>query len=343
MTQLDVLDTDRLTPYLEAHVAGFQGPISATKFSGGQSNPTFHVKAGSGDYVLRRQPPGKLLKSAHAVDREYRVMRALADTDVPVPEVYHLCEDRAVIGSLFFLMALCNGRIFWNAAIPEVDPVQRSAMYAEMNRVLSGLHAVDPKAVGLGDYGRPGNYFERQVGRWSKQYRASETEHIQALEDVMVWLADNMPEDDGQVTLVHGDYRLDNLVWHPDEPRVIAVLDWELSTLGHPLADLAYQCMQLRMSPQGETLSGLAGLDRHELGIPSEQEYVAAYCERRGIAQIEHWEFYLVFSFFRFAAIIQGVYKRARDGNASSSEATRLGRMVAPLATQAMQIIRDGA
>jgi len=343
MTQVDQLDCERLARYLERNVADFRGPLSADKFAGGQSNPTFHIKAMSGEYVLRRQPPGELLKSAHAVDREFRVMRALADTAVPVPTMYHLCEDREVIGSMFFLMAYCPGRIFWDAAIPEVDNIQRSAMYDAMNQLLASLHALDPEAVGLGDYGRSGNYFERQVNRWQKQYRASETEHIQAMEDTMIWLHDNMPADDGQVSLVHGDYRLDNLVWHSSEPRVIAVLDWELSTLGHPLADLAYQCMQLRMSPGGSTLSGLQGKDRNALGIPTEKEYVDAYCERRGIEHIDHWEFYLVFSFFRFAAIIQGVYKRARDGNASSTEAARLGRMVEPLTTMATEIIDGGA
>ena len=343
MSQVDTLDTERLAAYLEANVAGFKGPITADKFEGGQSNPTFHIKAASGEYVLRRQPPGKLLKSAHAVDREFRVMNALQNTDVPVPRMYHLCEDRDVVGSMFYIMEFCQGRIFWDAAIPEVDNAQRTAMYDEMNRVLAALHGVDVDAVGLADYGKPGNYFERQMGRWSKQYRASEINHIQAMEDLMEWLENNKPADDGQVSLVHGDYRLDNMMWHPTEPRVIAVLDWELSTLGHPLADLAYQCMQLRMPPEGGNLSGLQGKDREALGIPTEQEYVKAYCERRGIDHIDHWEFYLAFSFFRLAAIAQGVAKRAQEGNASSKKAGWAAQVVEPLASMAMQIVREGA
>ena len=343
MSQVDSLDTEHLAAYLEAHVDGFQGPLTATKFDGGQSNPTFHLRAASGEYVLRRQPPGKLLKSAHAVDREFRVMNALRDTAVPVPRMYHLCEDRDVIGSMFYVMEFCQGRIFWDAAIPEVDNDARTAMYTEMNRVLAALHDVDLEATGLTDYGKPGSYFERQLGRWSKQYRASEINHIPAMEDLMAWLEEHLPADDGQVSLVHGDYRLDNMMWHPEEPRVIAVLDWELSTLGHPLADLAYQCMQLRMPQEGGNLSGLQGKDRQSLGIPTEQEYVKAYCERRGIDHIDHWEFYLAFSFFRLAAIAQGVAKRAQDGNASSKKAAAVGQVVEPLASMAMQIVREGA
>jgi aminoglycoside phosphotransferase (APT) family kinase protein len=343
MSQTDRLDTDRLTAYLESAMPGFKGPISAEKFSNGQSNPTFHIRAASGAYVLRRQPPGQLLKSAHAVDREFRVMSALADSRVPVPRMYHLCEDREVIGSLFYVMELCRGRVLWNPAIPDVDRAQRSAMYDEMNRILATLHEVDLAAAGLTDYGKPGNYFERQVGRWSKQYRASRFGHIQAMEDLTQWLEQHIPADDGQVALVHGDFRLDNMMWHPDQPEVIAVFDWELSTLGHPLADLAYQCMQLRMSPESAHLQGLQGLDREALGIPTEQAYVAAYCERRGIAAIEHWEFYLAFSFFRLAAILQGVAKRAQEGNASSSQAAWDGDRVETLAERAMQIVREGA
>ncbi|MFP1683257.1 phosphotransferase [Alloalcanivorax sp. C16-1] len=343
MSQVDTLDTDRLTAYLEQHVPGFKGPMSAEKFEGGQSNPTFRIKAASGEYVLRRQPPGKLLKSAHAVDREFRVMNALRDSDVPVPRMYHLCEDPDVIGSMFYVMEFCQGRIFWDAAIPEVDNAARTAMYTEMNRVLAALHDVDLDAVGLTDYGKPGSYFERQLGRWTKQYRASEINPIQAMEDLMTWLEQNQPADDGQVSLVHGDYRLDNMMWHPTEPKVIAVLDWELSTLGHPLADLAYQCMQLRMPPEGGNLSGLQGKDRHALGIPTEQEYVAMYCERRGIDRIDHWEFYLAFSFFRLAAIAQGVAKRAQEGNASSKRAGWAAQVVEPLAAMAMKIVREGA
>jgi aminoglycoside phosphotransferase (APT) family kinase protein len=329
-----------LLSWLRQHVDGFAGPARLEKFKGGQSNPTFRLTAASGTYVLRRQPPGKLLKSAHAVDREYRVMQALAGTAVPVPRVYSLCEDRDVIGATFYVMAYSRGRIFWQAALPELDnPGQRAALYDEMNRVLAELHKVDPAAVGLEDYGMPGNYFARQLARWTGQYRASELQKIPAMEELIAWLEQNQPPDDGRVALVHGDYRLDNLVFHPDEPRIIAVLDWELSTLGHPFADLAYQCMQLRMPAEQAATPGLAGLDRASLGIPSESEYVNRYCQRTGIDGIDNWTFYLAFSFFRLAAIIQGVAKRAVDGNASNARAAELGRWVEPLARMALEVV----
>ena len=336
---VDQLDTERLQEYLKQQLPGFSGPVSASKFSGGQSNPTFKLKTGAGTYVLRRQPPGKLLKSAHAVDREFRVMQALAGSDVPVPNVVHLCEDRDVIGSMFYLMEYCEGRIFWDAALPELDNTQRADFYEEMNRVLAALHSVDIDAVGLSDYGRPGNYFERQFGRWQGQYRASELQAIPAMDQLIQWLGDHLPEDDGRVALVHGDYRLDNIMFHPSESRAIAVLDWELSTLGHPFADLAYQCMQLRMPAESGNISGLMNVDRERLGIPSEKDYVARYCERMGIDRIDNWAFYLAFSFFRLAAIIQGVAKRAHDGNASSKNAATLGALVEPLAMMALDVI----
>ncbi len=336
---LEQLPVEKLEKYLAAPIDGFRGPLKVTKFSGGQSNPTFKLEAKSGTYVLRRQPPGKLLKSAHAVDREFRVMRALADTDVPVPRVLHLCEDRELIGSLFYVMEYCDGRIFWNAALPEVNKPERTAIYDEMNRVLAALHSVDIDAAGLSDYGRPGNYFQRQFERWSGQYRASEIDKIDAMDRLIDWLSGNLPENDGRVALVHGDYRLDNIIFHPSEPRAIAVLDWELSTLGHPFADLAYQCMQLRMPAQGDKISGLMGADRSALGIPSEAEYVARYCERMGVDRIDNWAFYLAFSFFRLAAIIQGVAKRAQDGNASNKNAAKLGALVDPVAHMALDII----
>ena len=253
------LDTTALEHYLEKNVPDFKGPLSAEKFAGGQSNPTFKLTAGDTSYVLRRKPPGELLKSAHAVDREFKVISALRDTDVPVPKTYALCEDESIIGSMFYVMEYMDGRILWDPALPEArDNAERSAIYDAMNATMAALHRVDVDAVGLADYGRPGNYFERQVGRWSKQYRASETQTIQEMEALMRWLPANMPADDGLVSLVHGDYRLDNMMFHHQEPRVIALLDWELSTLGHPLADLANQCMAW-MLPRDAGVKGLAG------------------------------------------------------------------------------------
>ncbi len=332
----------RLLEYLSANLEGFTGPARLQKFPGGQSNPTFKLCAASGNYVLRRQPPGKLLKSAHAVDREFRVISSLSASHVPVPRVYRLCESADVIGSMFYIMDYCEGRIFWDAALPQLDShAERTAIYNEMNRVLAELHQVKPDTVGLSDYGKPGNYFERQLGRWSAQYQASETREIAAMEDLITWLESNQPADDGRIALVHGDYRMDNLVFHQTKPEIIAVLDWELSTLGHPFADLAYQCMQLRMPSKGGQIPGLAGIDRHSLGIPEEEEYVADYCRRMDIDAIENWPFYLAFSFFRLAAIVQGVAKRAADGNASNEKAAALGQWVEPLALQALAVIGE--
>ena len=336
---VETLDAEVLGPYLEANVDGFSDLIDIEKFADGQSNPTFRVRARSGVYVLRRQPPGKLLKSAHAVDREYRVLAALADTDVPVARVHHLCEDRDVIGSMFYVMEFCDGRILWDSAIPEVGKAERSAIYDEMNRVLAALHRVDIDKAGLTDFGKPGSYFERQYDRWSSQYRASELRRIDAMESLMSWLGENLPHDDGRVSLVHGDYRLDNMIFDASEPRVIALLDWELSTLGHPFADVGYQCMQLRMPARIGSISGLRGKDLDALGIPTEDEYVARYCERMGIDGIENFGFYVAFSFFRLAAIIQGVAKRARDGNASNKNAAQMGEYVEPMAELALEAI----
>jgi aminoglycoside phosphotransferase (APT) family kinase protein len=334
------LDTTRLQGYLEEHVPGFSGDLTAEKFPGGQSNPTFKLSAGGQHYVLRRKPPGELLKSAHAVDREYRVITALRDTDVPVAQTYCLCEDEDVIGSMFYVMEYMDGRVFWDATLPEVDSrEERAAIYDEMNRVLAALHNVDYDAVGLADFGRPGNYFERQISRWTKQYRASETERNDNMERLIAWLPANLPEDDGVVSLVHGDYRLDNVMFHKTEPRIIAVLDWELSTLGHPLADLSYQCMAWAL-PQSDTgMSGLGGLDRKALGLPTDEEYIARYCERTGRDRIDHWNFYMVFCFFRLAAILQGVKKRALIGTASSAEADARAAAVDPLAEYGVSLI----
>ena len=342
MTTLATLDKEKLASYLEANMANFRGPLTASKFSGGQSNPTYRIDAASGSYVLRRQPPGVLLKSAHAVDREYRVMRALADTNVPVPAVYHLCEDRDVTGSMFYLMELCEGHIYWQAALPEIgSSSQRAHMYAEMNRVLAAIHSVDLDQVGLQHFGKPGNYFQRQYDRWASQYRASELEPIPEMNRLIEWLGETLPADDGRVSLVHGDYRLDNMIFAPDNQRVVAVLDWELSTLGHPYADLAYQCMCLRQPASGQknAMSGLGGLDTSGLGIPSEEEYVAQYCQRMGIEEgIDNWNFYVAFSMFRMAAIAQGVAKRATQGNASSDSARQMGARVQPLAAMALAL-----
>ena len=339
--ETQTLDIASLESYLADNLPGFAGPLQTEKFPGGQSNPTFKLSAGGTDYVLRRKPPGELLKSAHAVDREYRVITALRDTDVPVPNTYLLCEDDNVIGSMFYIMEYKEGRILWDPQLPEAkDNADRAAIYDAMNQTLAALHNVDVDAVGLTDYGRPGNYFERQLSRWSKQYRASETRHIAAMESLMSWLAARMPEDDGIVSLVHGDYRLDNMMFHPTEPRVIALLDWELSTLGHPLADLANQCMAWRLPREGG-VKGMAGVDRKALGIPSDEEYVARYCERTGRDGIENWNFYIVFSLFRLAAILQGIVKRAQIGTASSTEADSRGEFVIPLAEMGVALIEE--
>ena len=333
-----LVDEQRLAAYLEEHLEGFRGPLSAEKFPGGQSNPTFRIDAASGVYVLRRKPPGKLLKSAHAVDREYRVISALANSDVPVARAYHLCTDEAVIGSMFYLMEYMDGRIFWDPALPGLGPDERGAVYEEMGRVLAHIHAIHPGAHDLADFGKPGNYFERQFDRWSGQYRASATEVIADMETLMSWLAENMPPDDGRVALVHGDFRLDNLIFDPVEATIIAVVDWELSTLGHPLADLAYQCMQWHFPNTGR-LRGLADVDIGKLGIPDEKTYVAAYLEQTGMPAVENWSFYLAFCFFRLAAIVQGVKKRALDGNASSPAALQMGELVYPLSALGMKTI----
>jgi aminoglycoside phosphotransferase (APT) family kinase protein len=338
---VDQLNTATLGPYLEANIEGFRDLREAAKFARGQSNPTFLLTAGSGQYVLRRQPPGELLPSAHAVDREFRVIKALRDTGVPVPRAIHLCEDREVIGSMFYVMSYVEGRIFWNPALPELDTAGRAGIYDEANRVLAILHEVDTEAVGLGDYGYPGNYYERQISRWTKQYRLAETEPIEAMDRLMAWLPEHLPDDDGQVSLIHGDYRLENIIFHPDRPAALAVLDWELSTLGHPYSDLAHQCLQLRLG-KNAVIAGLGDIDRTALGIPSEADYLEAYCRRRGLGKIRNWNFYMIFSFFRLAAILQGVLKRAIDGNASSPRAFEYGALTPALASMAVDLIENG-
>ncbi|KFA94123.1 phosphotransferase family protein [Archangium violaceum] len=336
---IDTLNVENLQEYLAARISDFGTIQECTKFAGGQSNPTFLVRTEKSRYVLRRKPPGVLLKSAHAVDREYRVMKALAATQVPVPRMLTLCDDDSVIGSMFYVMEFVEGRIFWNSALPEQTPAERRAIYGEMVRVLAAMHTVNLEQAGLTDYGRPGNYFERQIKRWTEQYRASQTGTLPAMEKLMEWLPANVPADDGRVALNHGDYRMDNVMFHPAESRIVAVLDWELSTLGHPWADLAYQCMNLRLPPDA-AIPGLGGLDREALGIPSEEEYVARYCELTGIKAIPNWDFYIIFSFFRIAAILQGVYKRALDGNASSKKAMDYGALAGPISEMAVAMIR---
>jgi len=336
------IDEASLERYLSAHLQGFKGPLEAEKFPGGQSNPTFRITAGGKQYVLRRKPPGQLLKSAHQVDREYRVMKALGSTDVPVPRMHLLCEDDSVIGSTFFVMEYLEGRIFWDPALPDFSKAERTRLYDDMNRILAALARLDPAAVGLSEFGRPGSYYARQTKRWTEQYRASETVTIPEMEILIDWLVKNMPPDDGLISIVHGDYRLDNMIFHPAEPRCLAVVDWELSTLGHPYSDIAYQCMQWRLPNEG-VFRGLGGVDRAALGIPTEEDYVARFCERMGIASIPIWTFCLVFNFFRLAAIIQGVYKRGLDGSASNREsALQRGAQVPMMARMAIDLI-DGA
>lgn len=317
---------------MTAHVAGFEGPLSAEKFSVGQSNPTYLLRASSGTYVLRRQPAGKLLKSAHAVDREFRVQQALAQTGVPVPEMLALCEDPAVLGVMFYVMSHVSGRNLVDPSLPGETPEMRGALVAEMARVMAEIHEVDLAAVGLTDFGAPGDYYARQLGRWTKQYQASATEDQPRMAQLIDWLETNLPRDDGQRTLVHGDYRIDNMLFSETGAECLAVLDWELSTLGHPYADLAAVIMQWQMPPGAEG-RGLAGVDRAALGLPSDDAFIAMYCDRRGIARPEGFGYYVAFACFRIAAILQGVKKRALDGNAANPEkALKLGAYVPALA-----------
>ena len=311
-------DEARLADYLARHVAGFAGPMTVRQFEGGQSNPTFQLTTPGAQYVLRKQPPGELLPSAHQVDREYRVMKALEHTDVPVPRMFCLCEDADVIGTKFYVMEMVDGRLFTETVLPSLTPAERKAIYLDLARVLAALHGVDPTAVGLAEFGRPGNYYERQINRWTKQYLASRTEQIDAMDRLIEWLPDNIPEP-GPTVIVHGDYRLGNTLIHPTEPRIVAVLDWELSTLGDALADVGYLCQDYH--GDSYTDEGLAAADLGALGIPTEDEFVAEYCRHAGRESIDNWRFYLIYNMFRSAGIIQGVYKRGLDGNASSETA----------------------
>lgn len=325
-------DERRLEAYLCSHGNSFCGPLKVTQFRGGQSNPTYLLEAQSGRYVLRRKPPGKLLKSAHAVDREFRVISALYAAGFPVPRPHVLCEDDAIIGTTFYVMEFVDGRIFWELDLPGLEPDERAAIYDNVNETLARLHNTDYHAAGLDDFGVPGNYFERQISRWSRQYRASETGTVAAMDRLIDWLPGNIPEDDS-ASIVHGDYRLDNMVLHPTEPRVIAVLDWELSTIGHPLADFTYHLMAWQMPDIGIGSTGLVGRPLAELGIPAEEEYIARYCERTGRDHgIPGRDFYSAFNFFRLAAILQGIAGRVRDGTAASAHASQAVKAVQPLA-----------
>jgi aminoglycoside phosphotransferase (APT) family kinase protein len=337
----EAAQAERLGRWLEANVPGFSGLRGLHKYPSGQSNPTYRLDAASGSYVMRRKPSGTLLKSAHLVEREYRVMKALGAAGFPVPRMLALCEDADVIGSAFYVMALVEGRIFWNPSLPGIPTDERRAVYDAMNEALARLHGFDPAALGLADYGRSGDYFARQIRRWSEQYRLSETIAIPDMEALIAWLGGRTPPNDGRSALVHGDWRIDNLIFAPDSARLRAAIDWELSTLGHPFADLAYQCMQWRLPNESE-LRGLGGVDRETLGIPSERAYVEAYARRLGVDDVGDWTFLIAFSFFRVAAIVQGVYRRALDGNASNPErARRMGDAVPLMARLAIEEIES--
>ena len=326
------VDLGALSDYMHKHVAGFSGDLQIQQFKGGQSNPTFMLTAGSQRYVLRTKPApaAKLLPSAHAIEREFRVMDALSKAGFPAAHQYALCEDEEVIGRAFYIMEFMDGRVLWDQSMPDMSNSERAAHYDEMNRVIAQLHTIDYKAIGLETYGKPGNYFGRQIDRWTRQYKASETEHIPAMEHLIEWLPQHIPAGE-QTTIVHGDYRLDNMIFHPTEPRILAVLDWELSTLGHPLADFSYHCMSWHIVPG--LFRGIAGLDLKSLGIPSEEDYLAKYSERTGIAiHKEDFRFYLAYNMFRMAGILQGIMKRYQDGTAASEQALKNGQAARPMA-----------
>jgi aminoglycoside phosphotransferase (APT) family kinase protein len=333
-------DEKRLADYLAQNLPGFAGALRLRQFQGGQSNPTFLLESDAQRWVLRKKPPGKLLPSAHMVEREYRVIRALADTDVPVAPASLLCEDASVIGTPFYVMGFVEGRVFTDPGLAGMAPAERAAIYDAMNDTLARLHKVDWRAVGLAEFGRPDNYVARQIARWSKQYEASKTGDVPDMDRLIAWLPQNIPARD-ETTLVHGDFRLGNMIFHPHAPRVVAVLDWELSTLGHPLSDLAYNCMLYHLPADLPTVRGFDDVDLAALGIPNESAYVAAYVERTGRDPGADWPFFLAFSFFRYAAIVQGVYARALQGNASSTTAERLGRTAPRLAAIGWQMV-DG-
>jgi len=336
-------DEAAMDRWMQANVEGYAGPMRVEQFKGGLSNPTFKLVTPGRSYVLRRKPPGKLLKGAHAVEREARVMSALADTDVPVARVYGQSEDETIIGSAFYVVEMVEGRIFWDATVPGVSNNERAAVFDAMNQTVACLHAVDNESVGLGDYGRPGNFFDRQIGRWSRQYREDvEAGRDETMDRLIAWLEDNIPPDDDATTIAHGDFRIDNLIFHKAEPRVLAVLDWELSTLGHPGADFAYHAMMYRMPPY--IVAGLAGADIAALGIPTEEEYLAAYCARTGRDGMPGYDFYVAFNFFRLAAIFHGVKGRMLRGAASNAQTKERVRVLPELIELAwQQAVRAGA
>ena len=335
-------DVEALSRWLGSNLEGFEGPIQVEMFKGGQSNPTYKLVTPSRSYVMRAKPGpvAKLLPSAHAIEREFTVMGALHGTDVPVARMYGLCEDESVIGRAFYVMEFVQGRVLWDQSLPDMDRAERGAIYDEMNRVIAALHKVDFASLGLQSFGKPGNYFERQIGRWSKQYTASITQPIAEMDQLIAWLPEHIPQsarDAGMTRIVHGDYRLDNLIFHPTEPRVLAVLDWELSTLGHPLADFSYHCMAWHIPPGA--FRGIGGLDVQSLGIPTEDAYIRQYCERTGLTTPEalkvDWNFYMAYNLFRIAAILQGIAKRVEAGTASSAQAASSSQGVRPLAEMA--------
>jgi aminoglycoside phosphotransferase (APT) family kinase protein len=345
MASSHAFDTAALQAHLLEHLPGFEGPLTVEQFKGGQSNPTYKLVTPGTAYVMRTKPgpAAKLLPSAHAVEREFKVMHGLAGTDVPVPTMHLLCEDESIIGRAFYVMQFVDGRVMWDQALPGLSSADRTAIYLEMNRVIAALHRVDPSTVGLADYGRPGNYFERQIGRWSKQYVASATGLLPAMDSLIAWLPSHIPamaQGDTPARVVHGDYRLDNLVFHPTQNRIVAVLDWELSTLGHPLADFSYHCMAWHIAPG--IFRGIGGLDHAALGIPLEADYIRRYCEQTGrtspgdaAALAADWNFYLAYNLFRLASITQGIAKRVVDGTASSAQARATGDATQHLAALA--------
>ncbi len=350
VSEQHAFDAAALQRFLEHRLEGFVGPLHIEQFKGGQSNPTYKLVTPGTSYVMRTKPgpAARLLPSAHAVDREFMVMKALHGSDVPVPRMHLLCDDESVIGRAFFVMEFMQGRVLWDQSLPDMGKPMRGAIYDEMNRVIAALHQVDVAGAGLGAYGKPGNYFDRQIGRWSKQYLASITEPIEAMDRLMQWLPAHMPasaRDENQLAVVHGDFRLDNLVFHATEPRIIAVLDWELSTLGHPLADFSYHCMSWHIEPG--SFRGIGGLDLAALGIPDEKSYVRRYCERTGRtdpdAVMADWNFYMAYNLFRLAGILQGITKRVVDGTASSAQARHAGSGTRALAEMGWRIAQQSA